>query len=205
MKATTSAFFISALVGCGGRQESTQYSSTPNACTAPNCCAPIALSASNVRLYHDGGAMNLALTIERLDAASATSRWSPSVIVATASGETMQCDSATDLPPTARYVKVYCSPPSSFNLLACNATVELQIRIRSSTAVATDAGGICDGSGLGVSLSYTVPFECPECPGAVLTGTSCDLPMSCTDGWRMPCYCSFNSTTGKGTWSCAIA
>jgi hypothetical protein len=206
MKAASSVLLVGALIGCGGRQDSTANPGAPNVCASPNCCVPIALSVANVRLYSEGGSIRLLLTVERVDAAGATNNWFPSVSVTTASGETLTCDNNILLTPTERHVRLQCETPTRLSQLACGDTTELQIRIHSSSVSATgNSAENCDGSGLGITLSYTVPLECPTCPNAVVTGTSCDLPMSCTDGWNLPCYCSFDSTTGKDTWFCAIS
>ena len=183
-------------------------------CPGSVCCVPLAFSAANINVYKMGDGAGVTLVVEHVRTANPDYVWKASATVKTSFGGTQNCDTGGLQPASTRYAAIQC--PTVQSAVTCGSNVNVEVNFQASGfASELDPTPTCDG-GLGMTLTYTVPVECPICPDSPISVNfqPCDMPsdsacsyMALSYGGQMfpaPCYCAVDSTTGQRKWQCAI-
>lgn len=183
-------------------------------CPGSVCCVPLVFSGANVNVYKIGDQASVNLLVERVLTVNPDYAWRASATVKTSFGSTQDCVTEGIYPSSSRYEAVQC--PAVQSDVACGSNVTVEIKLQASGYTSEpDYTLACDG-GLGMTLTYTVPVECPTCPSSPISenfkpcdmpgDTACWYPSLSWDGTfvNAPCYCTLDAT-GERKWQCAIA
>ena len=183
------------------------------ACGNPSCCVPIAIDPSRVYVYRnaDGGRVAMVLSF----GTPPSSWWDMNVDLLLPSGTSVSCESSLSPPaPDSKTVTIFCPTVALDAMPACDSTVTLELRPRSSTYPdSNNAQALCAGTG-GRQINLSVPVICPGTCGYVSYAGSCSvLGQTCsysTMGWggaggtsvSLSCECDWNDNLNGLAWSC---
>jgi hypothetical protein len=184
-------------------------------CGKPSCCVPITIDPSRVYVYRnsDGGRVVLVLNL----GTPPSSWWDMNIDLLLPSGTSVSCESGLNSPaPDSKTVTIFCPTVALDAMPACDSTITLELRPRSSTYPdSNNAQALCAGTE-GRQLKLSVPVICADSCGYPSNGGSCSiLGQTCnysTMGWggaggmmvTLPCSCSWNESLNRPAWSCLV-
>lgn len=148
---------------------------------------------------------------------SASSWWDMNVDLLLPSGTSVSCQSSLSPPaPDSKTVTIFCPTVALDAMPACDTTMTIELRPRSSTySDGNNSQALCAGTG-GRQITLSVPVVCPTSCGYVSNYGSCSvLGQTCdytTMGWggaggttvSLPCSCEWNESLDELAWSCAV-
>jgi hypothetical protein len=182
-------------------------------CDGSVCCVPLAVSAPDIRVYKQNANTMVTVGVQRVATANPDYAWSASARVTTSFGGSQDCRISTRSHDT-QTAAIDCPVVDSDLQCGSNITVQIQLQASGFTSQ-SDSTPACD-SGLGMTLTYTVPVECPACPSSpyeenfkpcdMPVGAACSYPSMTYGGQfiQAPCTCTADSTEGR-IWRCAVA
>jgi hypothetical protein len=185
------------------------------ACGKPSCCVPITIDPSRVYVYRnsDGGRVSMVVNF----GTPPSSWWDMNVDLLLPSGTSVSCQSSLSPPaPDSKTVTIFCPTIALDAMPACDSTMTIELRPRSSTySDGNNSQALCAGTG-GRQITLSVPVVCPTSCGYVSNYGSCSvLGQTCdytTIGWggaggttvSLPCSCEWNESLNELAWSCAV-
>jgi hypothetical protein len=220
-KTYASLLILHITLGCAGRTEDDRdpgadaATGDPHVCD--NCCVPFRLTPSDINVYRTSSSFSVELVVERLQTEGPTSAWSTVATVVTPWGGTQECQADIGS-GTSGHSFIRCPEVAPPDEAICGSQVDVSVTLRSRTYATTSATApACMDDDLGLTLTYTVPVECPICPSIdqSFDHQQCDYPITAQCSYQalmyggtmgtLPCYCRPDSTTGERTWSCAVS
>jgi hypothetical protein len=186
-------------------------------CDKPSCCVPLVIRPDRVYLYRSDDSLRIGMVLDL--GARPSNWWDVSVQVVLASGTSVSCELSPSPPaPEYKTVTVICPASVMDALPACDSTLTLELRPRSSTYPDNSgAPPLCTGIE-GRSLKLNLPVVCPNSCTSPSNGTACSiigqrcsysaLAMGGNGGTTtvlLPCTCAWSEILDRLAWSCVVA
>jgi hypothetical protein len=208
---------LGAFCGCSTNASNQSNSDARSlTCGNPSCCVPIVIDPSRVHLYRNSDGVRVAMVLDF--GGQPSDWWDINVDVVLAAGTSVSCEAGPS-PPASDYktVTILCPTVALDAMPACDSTIALELRPRSSTYPdSSRAQTLCAGAD-GRSIKLTVPVTCSDSCGSPSNGSSCSvLGQTCnysamtyggaggTSTVSLPCSCRWNEILNGLAWSCAV-
>jgi hypothetical protein len=184
-------------------------------CGKPSCCVPIAIDPSKVYVYRTSDGVRVGMVLNF--GTPPSSWWDMNVDLLLPSG-TISCKSSLSPPaPDSKTATVFCPTVALDSMPACDSTITLELRPRSSTySESNNTQALCTGTD-DRQIELSVPVICPDSCGSPRNGSSCSvLGRTCdyttmayggaggTSTVTLPCSCGWNENLNGLAWSCPV-